>query len=134
MWSVIEKFKGDVCAYIPQQAVVAHSERILVIVAAGILAINGRHGAGIRSNQIRKRKDAMAIIAAACNKGRNHGMAQPPKHAFALTAVIQRVLVKGFRKRVARRGSYRHDAVIGPKTLAVTFGTLIPLRWRIIDL
>ena len=73
--SAIEKFQGDVSAYIPQHAVVAHSECILGTVAAGIPPIDGSHGAGIRSNQSWKRKDAMAIVAAARCKGRKNGMA-----------------------------------------------------------
>src|SRR5271155_4603303 len=134
MWSAVEKFKGDVCPHIPQQAVVAHSEGILVIVAAGIPAINGRHGTGIGGNQIGKRKDAMAIDAAVRCKGRNHGMSQPRKHAFTLAAVIQGVLAQGFRERIARRRSYRRDAEVGPKSLAVTFRALLPLRWSVLHL
>src|ERR1035437_4755294 len=124
--SAIEEFQGDVSTHVPEHTVVAHSETILVIVAAGIPAIDGRHGAGIRSNQIRKRKDAMAIVATACCKGRNYGMAQPPKHAFTLTAVIQCVFVEGFRERIARRRSHRRDAEVGTESLAITLCALTP--------
>src|SRR6202171_4086451 len=71
----------------------------------------------------------MAIFAATCCEGGNHGMAQAWKETFALTAVIQRVFAEGFRKRVARRGAYRCDGEVGPESPAITLPPLFPL-WR----
>src|ERR1035437_5905187 len=128
MLSAIEEFQGDVSTHVPEHTVVAHSETILVIVAAGMRAIAGSQVAGIRRNQTRKRKDAVAIVPTACCKGRNYGMAQPPKHAFTLTAVIQCVFVEGFRERIARRRSQRRDAEVGTESLAITLCALTPFR------
>src|ERR1700682_3835890 len=71
----------------------------------------------------------MAIFAATCCEGGNHGMAQAWKETFALTAVIQRVFAEGFRKRVTRRGAYRRDSEVGCDSLAITLPSLFPL-WR----
>jgi hypothetical protein len=46
----------------------------------------------------------VTIASAACRQGRNHGMSRPGKHACALTAVIHRVLLEGFRQRITGRG------------------------------
>src|ERR1035438_2059155 len=134
VWPTIEEFKGDVFTYIPQQAVVAYSETILGVVTAGIPSIDGSHGTGIRSEQRREREDAVAIFAAACCQGRNHGMSQPRKQPFALTAVIQRVFLEGFRERIARRRSYRCDAEVRPDSLAITLRALLPFRRSILHL
>src|SRR5271167_1540853 len=61
-------------------------------------------------------------------------MAQPRKHVFALTAVIQRILPEGFRERITRRCRYRRDAKVGLKSLAVTRSALLPLGWGIVRL
>src|SRR5580693_3127243 len=124
----IEELKAEICTRIPQKAVVAHPERVLGIVTAWIPPIDRSHGSGIRSDEIRKRKDAMAVLAAAGREGRDHGVTQPRKHAFALTAVIQRVFPEGPRKRVARGRAYSGDAEVGPESLGVTLGTLLPRR------
>src|SRR3981081_3057186 len=71
----------------------------------------------------------MAILAATCCEGGNHGMGQARKETFALTAVIQRVFAEGFRKRVTRRGAYRRDGEVGCDSLAITLPSLFPL-WR----
>jgi hypothetical protein len=63
--SAIDKFESDISGCIPQQAVIAHSEAIFSVETPGIPCVNGRHGAGVRSYEGRKREDAMAIVAAA---------------------------------------------------------------------
>src|ERR1700674_326259 len=55
-------------------------------------------------------------------------MAQPRKRPFALTAVIQRVFVEGFRERIARRGADPCDDEVGRESLAISFRSLFPLR------
>jgi len=55
-------------------------------------------------------------------------MSQPWKHASALTAVVQRVLLEGFRQRITGRGTYRRDSEVGPDAFAVTLSALLPLR------
>ena len=132
--SAIEELQSDVPAHISQQAVVAHPKCILGVVAAGIPAIDGRHRAGIRRDERREREDAVAVFAAARRQGRNHGMAQPRKHAFALTAVVQRVFPEGFRQRIARRRAYRCDAKVRSESLAVALSALLPLRRGVIRL
>src|ERR1700686_4771444 len=134
MWSAIEEFQGDVSANRPQQGVVAHAQRIRGFVAAWIPRIHSSHGASIWSDQSRDRKHAMALFAAACCESGNHGVAQPWKHAFALTAVIQRVFLEGFSEGVARRRSNRRDAEVGREPLAVTLRSLFPFRRSVFPL
>src|SRR5580704_18755288 len=124
----IEELKADICTRIPQKAVVAHPERVLGIVTAWIPPIDRSHGSGVRSNEIRKRKHAMAVLATACCESRDNGVTKPRKHACALTAVVQRVLPEGPRKRVARRRAHRSDAEVGPESFGVTLSSLFPLR------
>src|ERR1022692_3023545 len=76
MGSAVNKFKSDVPAHISQHGVVTHPQCVLAVVAVGIPRIDGSHGAGIRSDERRKRKYTMAILAAAGCKGRGHGMTQ----------------------------------------------------------
>ena len=76
----------------------------------------------------------MAVVAAACGEGRNHGMAQPRKYTFAFTAVVQRVFPEGLCQRIARRRGDRCDAKIRAESLAVTRSSLHPLRRRIVRL
>src|SRR6266567_4466644 len=73
----------------------------------------------------------MAILTAPRCQGRDHGMAQPRKHAPALTPVIQRVFSEGPGESIARRCGYRGDPEVGPESLAVTGSALLPL-WRCI--
>src|ERR1700693_5735942 len=61
-------------------------------------------------------------------------MFHPRKEAFALTAVIQRVFVKGFRERIACRGAYTCDGEVGRKSLAVALRALFPLRGSAVPL
>src|ERR1700733_14595971 len=71
----------------------------------------------------------MAVVTTACRHRRNHSMTQSPKHAFALTPVIQCVFPEGFRQRVARRRRYHRDPEVGTNSLAIGFRTLSPF-WR----
>src|SRR6202167_620241 len=132
--SAIEELEGDVSGRIYQKSVVTHPERIPGVVAAGIPRIDGGHGAGIRRDQRREREDTVAVLAAACRQSRGHSVAQPRKKAFAFTAVVHRIFVEGLREPVTLRRSYRRDAKVGPESLAVTRGTLLPLRRGVIRL
>src|ERR1700682_2299553 len=76
----------------------------------------------------------MAVVAAAGRHRGNHGMAQSPKYAFAVAAVIQRVFPEGFRQSVARTRRYHGDAEVGTNSLAVGAPALPPLRRRFICL
>src|SRR5271154_2185903 len=76
----------------------------------------------------------MAIVAAAGGKGRNHGMAQPREKAFALTRVIQRIFLEGFRERVACRGADRCNPEVGAESLGVTLRPLLPFRRGVVRL
>ena len=94
--SAVEELQADVPGYVSHHGVAAHPERIPGAVAAGVPAVDGRHGACIRRDKRRKREDAVAVFAAACCQGRNHSVAQPRQHALALTAVIQSIFFEGF--------------------------------------
>ena len=126
--SAIEELQGDVPAHVSQQVVVAHAERIPGIVAAGVPTVHRRHGGCIRRDECRDREDAVAVIAAPCGQGRNHGMAQPRQHAFALTAVVQRVFFEGLGQRITRGGAYGCYAKVGPESLAITLCASPPVR------
>jgi len=129
-----KKTPGRCSANIPQHGVVAHAKRVLGVVAAGIPRINSSHRAGVRSDDRRERKYTMPVIALACRKGRDHGVAQTLHHASALTAVVQRVLPEGLRQPVARRGADCRDAEVGPKPPAITVCALLPVRRRVAGL
>src|SRR5580700_12191645 len=91
-----QKLQSDIPAHVSQHGVITHSESILVVVPVGIPRVDSSHRAGVRGYERRKRKDMMAIVAAACRKGRDHRVTQPRKYALALTAVVQRVFPEGF--------------------------------------
>jgi hypothetical protein len=106
-----------------------HSECVLGAEAVWVPTIDCRHRTRIRSDERRKRKHAMAVFAAPCRQGRNHGMAHPRQYASAFTAVIQGIFLEGFSQPITRRCSNSRDGVGGTKSLAKTFSPLVPL-WR----
>src|ERR1700733_6423883 len=108
----IEKFHADVSADIAQHRVVAHPERILTVVAAGIPGIDSSHRAGIRSDERRERKDTVAIVPPARRQGRNHRMGQPRKESLALTAEVPRVFPEDLCQPVTRGSADRLDGEI----------------------
>src|SRR5258708_20423261 len=61
-------------------------------------------------------------------------MAQPREKSLAFAAVIQSVFVKGFGKGIAGGGADRGNGEVGPKSLAIALGTLLPLRRRVVGL
>src|SRR5580692_9791459 len=69
----------------------------------------------------------MAVLVATSGEGRNHGMAKTRNHAFALAAVVQRILVQSLSQGIARRYRYRVDTEIGPESLAIAGDALLPL-------
>src|SRR5579863_3629642 len=134
MWSAIEELQGDVSADVSQQTVVAHSQRVLSVVAAGIPPVDRSHSARVRADERRNGEHAMAINAAARRERRNHGMTQPRKHACTLAAVVQRVFLKGLRQGITCRCAYRRDGEIRSESLSITLSALFPLGRSIVCL
>src|SRR5712691_3964629 len=129
MRTAIEEFNGDVSACRCEQIIVAHTKPIAGVVAAGIPRIYGGHSAGVRGDQSRKGKDAMSIVAAAGDKRGNHRMPQSREHSFALATVIQCIFSESFCQAIPGSRAYPCDSEVGPESLTVTFGSLLPF-WR----
>lgn len=110
--SPVKELQGNIAAHVPQQAVIAHSECIFGVVAVGVPSIDRSHSAGIWRDESGKRKDAMAIIATPCCERRNHSVAQPRKHTFALATAIQSIFAKSLRECIERRCGYGRDAEV----------------------
>ena len=132
--TAVEELQGDVSAHISQQGVVAHSERILTIVAAGIPRVDSSQRTGIRSDECRDRKDTVSIFAAACGQSRNQGMAEAWISSLALAAVVQSVFLESLSQSVARGRADGRDAEIGSDSLAIAFGALFPLGRSVVAL
>src|ERR1039458_9638921 len=61
-------------------------------------------------------------------------MAEPRKHASAVTAVVERVLSEGFRQPIPCRRTYQAGPEVGPESSAVARSALFPFRRRVIFL
>lgn len=61
-------------------------------------------------------------------------MTQPREYACAFTAVVQRIVLEGFRERITRRCAGYPDSEVRPESPAVTSHALTPLRRRITGL
>ncbi len=132
--SAIQEFKSDVSGNVPEQAVVAHSESIFGVVAPWIPSVDRRHSAGVRRHKGGNGKHTMAVFAASPGEGREHGVAEPRKHAPTFASVIQSVFSEGTGESIAGGRSYRGDAEVGCESLAVSRRPLPPLWRRVIRL
>ena len=119
MRAAVNEFFRNIQACEREEVVIAHAQTIFDAKAAGVPAVDGRHGACVRSDQGRKGQTAVTVFTDASGNRRNASVSKPPEQAFALTAVVDGVFPEGRRQRVARSCRYHSDAEVGPDTLAV---------------